>query len=341
MDIKEMIFELCRAGGVSGCEEPTLAAAKKLLEPYAEVTEDSNGNLYAELGNAAAGKTILLDAHIDRIGFIVTDINSEGFVKVDKCGGIDVRVLQNARITTQDGKLTGTVCCLPPHLSSGSEDKAEPISKVWADFGMTGDEVKRYIKPGDVLSFVSKPRMLLGSRMTSPALDNRCSVAALIKTAELIKDRDVPYRVVILLSSQEETFGSGAVTGAYKVNADEAITVDVSFASQPDVSGQYSKIELDGGPMIGISPILNKKMTGKLISICESDGRKYQLEPISGRTGTNADHIAISRGGVKTAMVSIPQRYMHTAAEVVSLGDVESTAALLADYIMCGGAFDD
>ena len=206
---------------------------------------------------------------------------------------------------------------------------------------MTADEIKKYIKIGDALSFVSKPRMLLNNRVTAPSLDNRCSVAALIKTAELLKDVQTEYRVVILLSSQEETFGTGAVTGAFKLNADEAIAVDVSFASQPDISGQYGKIELGGGPMIGISPILNKKMTNKLISLCEADGRKYQLEPISGRTGTNADHIAISRGGVKTAMVSIPQRYMHTAVEVISLDDVEACAKLLADYIISGGAFDD
>lgn len=341
MDLKEMIFALCGTCGVSGSEEPALELAARLLEPFAEVTTDANGNLYAELENKSAKKTILLDAHIDRIGFIVTDINKDGFVKLDKCGGIDIRVLNDARVTTQDGKITGTICCLPPHLSDGSEDKATPISKVWADFGMTADEIKKYIKIGDSLSFVSKPRMLLNNRVTAPSLDNRCSVAALIKTAELLKDVQTAYRVVILLSSQEETFGTGAVTGAFKLNADEAIAVDVSFASQPDISGQYGKIELSGGPMIGISPILNKKMTNKLITLCEADGRKYQLEPISGRTGTNADHIAISRGGVKTAMVSIPQRYMHTAVEVISLDDVEACAKLLADYIISGGAFDD
>lgn len=341
MELKEMVFALCSSCGVSGSEESALEAAKKLIEPFAKVSSDSNGNLYAELGNADSEKTILLDAHIDRIGFIVTDINKDGFVKVDKCGGIDLRVLQNARLVTQDGKTAGTVCCLPPHLSDGSGDKATPISKVWVDFGMTADEIKKYISLGDSLSFVSKPRMLLNNRVTAPALDNRCSVAALIRTAELLQNKDLAYKVVILLSSQEETFGTGAVTGAYKINADEAIAVDVSFASQPDVSGQYGKIELAGGAMIGISPILNKKMTNKLISICEADGRKYQLEPISGRTGTNADHIAVSRGGVKTAVVSIPQRYMHTAVEVISLDDVEAAAKLLADYILSGGAFDD
>ncbi len=335
-----MIFSLCECGGVSGDEEPAILSAKAMLEPLAKVRTDSNGNLYAQLGREDSEKTILLDAHIDQIGFIVTDINKDGFVKVDKCGGIDVRVLHDARLATSDGKLTGTICCLPPHLTNGSEDKATPVSKVWVDFGMTADEVKKFIKPGDSLSFVSNPRMLLNNRITAPALDNRCSAAALIKTAEMLKDKQLDYKVIILLSSQEETYGTGAATGAYAINADEAIAVDVSFASQPDVSGQYSKIELSGGPMIGIAPVLNKKMTNKLISICESDGRKYQLEPISGRTGTNADHIAITRGGVKTAMISIPQRYMHTAVEVISLDDVEATAKLLADYILSGGAFD-
>ena len=126
MDLKEIIFALCSAQGVSGSEESACAVAARYLEPYSEVRTDHNGNLFATLGNPDAKKTVLLDAHLDRIGLIVTDINDKGFVKVDKCGGMDIRVLQNAVLTTEDG-LTGTVCSLPPHLSDGSEDKATPI----------------------------------------------------------------------------------------------------------------------------------------------------------------------------------------------------------------------
>ncbi len=340
MELTQLIFDLCTAQGVSGHEEPALAVVKQALAPFAETQTDANGNLYAFLGKTDAEKTILIDAHLDRIGLMVTDISKEGFVKVDKCGGIDARVLQNALLTAPDG-ITGTVCCLPPHLSDGSEDKATPVSKVWVDFGMDAREIKKHLAVGDVLTFVSLPRMLLNDRVTSPALDNRCSAAALIQTAALLHEEEPPCKVVLLFSAQEETYGSGAVTGAYKINADEAIAVDVSFASQPDISGQYAKISLGEGPMIGISPILNKKMTKQLQTICEQNEMPYQLEPIAGRTGTNADKIALTRGGIKTAMISIPQRYMHTAVEVVDIKDVTATARLLADYVLSGGVCND
>ena len=340
MDIKKLIFDLCSASGVSGSEETAVNVAREYLAGFSEVTTDHNGNLYAVMGNKNADKTILLDAHIDRIGLIVTDINDNGFVKVDKCGGIDARVLQDSVLKTESG-LCGTVCCLPPHLSDGSESKANPITKTWVDFGMPCDEVKKQIKIGDKLTFDYTPKVLLGDKITSPALDDRCGAAALIYSAELLKDKELDYKVVILLSSQEETYGTGAITGAYKIEADEAISVDVSFASQPDVTGQYGSIELGKGGMIGIAPVLNKAMTNKLVALAKDKALPYQLEPLSNSTGTNADHISVSKSGVKTALISIPQRYMHTQAEVVSLSDVESVSKLIYEYILCGGAFDD
>lgn len=343
MNIKELIFELCSVFGVSGSEEPAIAVAKKYLDNIAETTTDNNGNLYAVFGNKNAEKTILLDAHIDRIGFMVTDIDENGFVKVDKCGGIDVRTLQDSELVLQnDSSISGIVCCLPPHLSDGKEDKAAPISKTWVDFGMPYGEVAKHIKIGDLLTYKTSPKELLGNRISSSALDDRCGVAALIRCAELLSDAsDLKYKIVILLSSQEETYGTGAKTGAYKIDADEAIAVDVSFASQPDITGMYSKIELSKGPMICISPILNKPMSDKLTEIAKELNIPYQLEPISGITGTNADHISVSKSGVKTAVVSIPQKYMHTPAEVIDTDDVENTARLIAEYIKNGGAFGD
>lgn len=344
MEIKDIIFDLCSTGGVSGNEEPAIQAVNKYFECFAAVSTDSNGNMYAVMGNENASKTILLDAHIDRIGLMVTEIDDNGFVKIDKCGGIDIRTLQDTEVIPQNNpSLTGVVCCMPPHLTDGNEDKATPVSKTWIDFGLDRETVTKYISVGDVLTFKSKPNMLLGDRIVSACLDDRCGVAALIKTAEILSlsNKTLDYKVVFLLSSQEETFGTGAKTGAFTVDADEAIVADVSFASQPDISGQYSKIELQKGPMICISPILNKAMTNHLIKIADDKEIPYQLEPISSATGTNADSISVSKSGVKTAVVSIPHRYMHTPNEVISIIDVENTARLIAEYVLCGGASDD
>lgn len=342
MDLREIIVNLCSTSGVSGSEEPAVNAAKKYLEKFAEVNTDSNGNLFATLGNNNAENTILLDAHIDRIGLIVTDIDKNGFVKVDKCGGVDIRTLQDSSLVLQNNPdIVGTVCCMPPHLSDGKEDTAVPIDKTYVDFGMSEAEIKKHIKIGDVLTFNTEPKILLNNKICAPALDNRCSVAALIRCAKLLnEEHNLDYKVIIMLSVQEETLGSGAKTGAFSVDADEAIAVDVSFASQPDVTGQYSKIELSKGPMICISPILNRAMSDNLIEIAENSKIPYQLEPISGATGTNADNIAVTKSGLKTSVISIPQRYMHTPNEVISLDDVENTAKLICEYIKCGGAFN-
>ena len=334
MNIQELIFNLCTARGVSGDENAAASVAEQYLSAFAKTSVDCNGSVIAVCGNPSADKTILLDAHLDQIGLIVTDINENGFVKVAACGGIDVRTLQNEVFETKDGA-RGTVCCLPPHLSDGSESKAEPMSKVWLDFGMSREEVQEHLETGDTLTFSEKPAMLLNGRITSPALDNRSSVAAMIAAGELVKDaRD--YKVVILLSVQEETYGTGAATGAFAQEPDEAIVVDVSFASQPDVSGQYAGIELGKGPMIGIAPILNREMTDTLAGLAQSLDIPFQYEPLPGSTGTNADKIAVSKSGVKTALISIPERYMHTQSEVIDPADVENTARLIAAYILRG-----
>ena len=340
MDLKKLIFDLCRAQGVSGSERCAAEVAKAYLKPFADIHIDRNGSLIAILGDSNSKRTVLLDAHLDRIGFIVTDIDDDGFVKVDKCGGIDPRTLQDAVLISESG-IKGTVCCLPPHLNDGKENKATPITKIRVDFGMGADEIKKYIRPGDMLTFAAEPAELLNGRIASAALDNRCGVAALIRAAELLSGREgVGCKIAVVLSSQEETFGTGAKTSAYKLCADEAIAVDVSFASQPDVSGQYSKIELEKGPMIAIAPVLSREMSDYLIRLAKDKEIPYQLEPIGGRTGTNGDSISVSRGGVRTAVISIPQRYMHTPSEVIALCDVENTARLIVEYIMSGGAFN-
>ncbi len=340
MELSELVFELCKINGVSGSEEPAISYIKNILSKYADVSVTPNGSLIAKLGNRNASKTILLDAHIDRIGLMVTDIDDRGFVKVAKCGGIDPRILQDSvLVLNSNPEISGVVSCMPPHLSDGNEDKASAVDKISVDFGLEPQEIKRYLKIGDMLTYKSEPRNILNNRICSAALDNRCSVAALIYCAQMLSDCDLDYSVAIVFSVQEETFGTGAKTSSFLLDADEAIVVDVSFASQPDISGLYSSIELGKGPMICISPILNRDITDKLIEICNAKGISYQLEPIAGATGTNADHISITKSGVKTALVSVPQRNMHTPCEIVDVDDVKGVASLICEYIRCGGAF--
>lgn len=336
--MKDLLFKLCSCDGISGKENNIADMCCKILSQYGEVLKDYNNNVIAVLGNKNADKTLLLDAHIDQIGLIVTDIDKNGFLKVDKCGGIDCRTLPGSPVKVFGNEVyDGVICCMPPHLSDGNEDKAIEIDKTWIDIGLPVDIVKKNVSIGDVVLFNSNPKFLLNNLITSPALDNRAGVAALIKVCELISKVEIDCRVVVLLSCQEETYGTGAKTKSFDINPDKCICVDVSFANQIGISDSYANIELGKGPMLCYSSTLDRELTDVLKNVADENNISVQTEVCPGRTGTNADHISVSKNGVKTAVLSIPQRNMHTQSEIVSINDVEDTAQLIYNYIISVG----
>ena len=337
--MRDLIFDLCSVSGVSGGENSASEYCKDYLNKFTDdVKVDFNNNVTAVLGDKNAGYTFLLDAHLDRIGFIVSDIDDNGFLRVDTVGGIDVRTLLDAPVTVYGKKaLNGVVCCMPPHLSDGNEDKAVSADKIWIDLGLPADKVKELVSIGDKASFNIKPKMLLNNRITASALDNRAGVAAVLKAAEVISENNVNSRVIVLLSAQEETYAVGAKTVPFNYDIDECVCVDMSFAGQPGVDSPYSEIELGKGPMLSISPNLNREMFNTMKSAAEEENINYQLEVCNGKTGTNADHITLSKNGVKCALVSIPEKNMHTQAEIADLDDIEKTAELISSYVIKGG----
>lgn len=330
----KLLEKLCTAKGVSGREENVCSVISNEISRYADsVTADKNNNVIAAIGDVSA-HNIMLDAHIDEIGFIVTFIDDKGFLKVSQCGGMDYRVVQDTRfkVLTESGEITAVACCMPPHLSDGGEDKAPSADSIYLDTGLSADKVKELVSVGDVVAYDVTPARLLNNNFTCCSTDNRSSCALLIEIARLIKENPVKSGVTFVFTSQEETFGKGASTAAYSVRPDEAVSIDVSFARQPGVSASEGG-EIGKGAMICISPILSRKMTDKIISIAKEKNIPYQLEVVGGTTGTNADKISITRDGIPTALVSVPQKNMHTGVEIVCIDDIESIAGLLYNYI--------
>lgn len=341
-ELKNTLFELCKLSGVSGDENEVSNYCADYLRKYAEgeVKVDEFNNVTAVFGNENAEKTVLLDAHLDRIGFIVTDIDDKGFLSLDKVGGVDLRTALDAIVTVNGKeKINGVVCCMPPHLTDGSEDKAAKASDIRIDLGLPAEKVKELVSLGDSVSFNVIPKELINNRVTSSALDNRAGVCALLRTASLISSKNnahkkpLSVKVVILLSCGEETYAVGAKTQSFDIEPDEAICVDVSFANQPGISDQYSNIELGKGPMLCVSPNLDKAMYNTIASVAKKLEYDYQVEIANGKTGTNADSIVVSKSGVKTAVISVPQKNMHTQAEIVDLNDINETGKLIAAYL--------
>lgn len=331
MDIKQIISRLTEGEGVSG-NEHVLTNAGKLLSEYAEVRRDALGNI---IGTFGEGKThIMLDAHLDRIGLIVTAVDESGFLRVDRCGGCDTRVLCAATVTVWGKKpVFGVITSTPPHLAKADDaSKAPGFDSIYVDTGLTFEQVRKTVSIGDRITIDSPVRSLTDNIITGSALDDRIGMAALLRVAEILKDKQLNAKISIIFSVQEETTEAGAKTGSFSISPDEAIAVDVSFGDAPSVSSAQCG-KLGNGGMICISPVLSSEMSAELIKAAETNGIKYQTEICPSTTGTNADVIAVSKCGMKTGLVSIPLRNMHTQAELADIEDIESTAQIIAAYI--------
>ncbi len=335
MDIKKTLIELCSAYGVSGDEFSASDVAKKYLSKYmTKVTVDGFGNVYGDM-NFGRKKRILLDAHIDQIGFIINYVTEDGFLKFSPVGGVDTRLLpaQKVYVISPNGDISGVITSVPPHISKGDE-KATNIDDLYIDTGLDGDTAKRNIPLGTRAVFCAEPKELLGDRITSPAIDDRAGVVTILRALELV-GKDSGYDISVAFSCMEETGESGAKMTSYNAECDLAIAVDVSFANAKGEDKNKCG-EMGKGAMIGISPTLSKEMSKALIKLAEKNNIPYQTEVMSGETGTDADAIGVSRSGVMTATVSVPIKYMHTPVEVVSVSDIENSARLIAEFLKDG-----
>ncbi|OJU16243.1 MAG: hypothetical protein BGN88_00070 [Clostridiales bacterium 43-6] len=334
--MKDLLFQLCAAVGVPGVNEASLLAAAQLSK-YAAVHTDSLGGVVGVI-KGESDYNILLDAHIDEIGMLVTTVDDNGFVKVAKIGGIDIRVLPNCRVMIHGTeKVAGVVCSTPPHLKKDHDESFDEIDSIYIDTGLSGDAAKKIISVGSRISFDTKPAELLNGLITAKSLDDRAGCAALIETARRITARGIPpVTVTISLSAQEELGNRGAITSAFAIAADEAVAVDVSFGQSGDLPAEKCG-KLAAGPMLGFSPVLSKDVTAKLEKTAEKNRIKIQYEGMGGNTSTNADVISLTKTGIKSGLLSIPLRNMHTAVETVSVSDVTATAELLTAYIFEGG----
>ena len=277
----------------------------------------------------------MLDAHIDRIGLIVTEILPGGFLRVDRCGGVDVKTLSAQRVKIHAKKpLYGVITAMPPHLQTAEQmKKAFSIDELFVDTGLSKEQVETLVFPGDRVTVEYESAKMENGRFTASAIDDRAGVASIISAVEKIYKAPTNCGVTVLFSAQEETGERGAAAAAGKIDYDEVIAVDVSFAHTPDAKAHKCGV-MGKGAMIGVAPTLTKQISDEFVSLAKSASDEYQLEVMSGETGTNADRLGISALGARSGLLSIPIRYMHTPCETVQLSDIESVARLLADYLL-------
>lgn len=333
MELKlfETLETLCGLPAVSGFEMQAAQTVSAMFAPYCdEVHTDALGNVYGfrRCGREGA-KTLLLDAHLDQIGFLVTEVLEGGFLRFAPVGGVDPRMLlgNEVMILTEE-PLYGVIACMPPHLlKAGEQDKAVPVEEMMIDTGFT--DAKGKIAVGTPVVFAQQPVQLSGDTVTGKCLDDRAGVAAILLAMEkLAAEQTLACDIAVLISAQEEVTGLGAQGGAFTVQPDYAIAVDVTHGKTPDGPSE-GVFELGSGAAVGMGPNFHRGLTNMLLRTAKTWDIPYTLEVMEGNTGTNAWTIQIVAHGVATALLSIPERYMHTPIETIRLSDLEAVSELI------------
>ena len=338
MHMYEILEKLTDKAGISGFEDDIAVFLENTLNKFCDEVRIDDARCVTGIirSGKVNAKKIMLEAHLDRIGLIVSEIHDNGFVSFSTIGGIDKRILPASEVLILGkSKVYGVVGAKPPHLITSSDSKALKIEDMTIDTGIQYDELCKKISVGDPILITSPLRKLLGNIVSSPALDNRAGIAAILHCLERIDKSRLAYDIYISFTSGEESGLHGAYTLLRNYAPDLAVIVDVTHGSTHD-KNDYTTFPLGSGPVICRGPSLHHDMTKEVINLLEKNNLPYNIEIASGNSGTNAWAFQTQHGGIPCVLVSIPLRYMHTTVETVDLNDISATTDLLAKIIYGG-----
>ena len=307
------------------------------------VTSDVSGNSIAVIDGGSAPR-VMLAGHIDEIGVMVTHIDEDGFIYFDGIGGWDSQVLvgQRIRILTRNGEVTGVVGKKPIHLMKGDErDKVSKISDLWIDVGVRKGGRDRVMDKGVRVGdpgVVDMPLIDFGDGMiASRSIDNRIGAFVVLEALRLLAADKPPCYVAAVATTQEEIgfyTGGGASTSAFKIEPDVAIVVDVTFsADAPGIDKkEVGDHKLGGGPVLTRGSASHPLVFERIAAVAEREKIPFTITAAPKWTSTDADGIFMTRAGVATAVISVPNRYMHSPNEMIDVQDLEATAQLIAAF---------
>lgn len=277
--------------------------------------------------------TILIAAHMDAIGLMVTSI-ADGFLRVTEVGGLDARVLPGQLVTVHGRQdLPGVIVQPPAHLlPEGARKGPVPLNNLLVDTGLRPQRVKNLVRTGDLISFAQEPIQLQADTLAGHSLDNRASVAALTLCLDELQKRNHAWDVWAVATAQEEETLGGARTSAFQLRPQLAVAVDVTLGKSTGTP-DHKTFPLDKGPTLGLGPNIHPGVHSTFKEVADNLEIPYAVEVMPRHSGTDAYALQVAAEGIPTMVVSIPLRYMHTPVEVVALKDIRRTAHLLSEFI--------
>ncbi len=323
---------LSEAIGVSGAEGDVRREIVKLIEPHVEHIEtDTMGSLYAyKPGTGERDLTVMIDAHMDEVGMLVTGYTSDGMLKVKAIGGLDDRILPGLRVLVGPQQIPGVIGAKPVHLLSGSErSKVVDMDSMRVDIGQTSkDGAKKKAPLGTRIAF-DAAFMDLGETARGKAFDDRAGCAVLVK---LLQGDPLPFDVVGAFVVQEEVGLRGAKVAAQRIEPDAAFVLEGTIADDlPKEEDESPTTALGKGPALSAmdrSVIYDARLNRLLQDTAEELGIPVQMKQ-PGIGGTDGGAIVTSLGGIPAAAISVPCRYIHSPAAILNKQDFENAHALL------------
>ncbi|HEV2642473.1 MAG TPA: M42 family metallopeptidase, partial [Candidatus Elarobacter sp.] len=330
--------QLLDTPGPSGFESAPARVWRTEAARFAQVSADVAGNSIAVV-NPNGAPTIMLAGHIDEIGVIVTHIDDDGYVYIGPIGGWDPQVLvaQRIRFAGRDGDVFGVIGKLPIHLIRPEDrEKGARMRDLWVDIGAKNrKEAQSMLSVGDPGVIDARAIELPNGRLISRSIDNRIGAFTVLEAARRYAANPGKAKVIAVATAQEEIAyrGGGALVGASSLNPQMAIVVDVTFATDhPNIEKkEHGEVKMGGGPVLTRGAVISPVVFRALRDTAERKAIPYAVHAAGRDTGTDADAIHIAREGVATGLVSIPNRYMHSPNEMISLEDVDNVAALIAE----------
>lgn len=332
MDEKKLLKSLCEGHGPSGREHWLFENIKEAFSEFGQVTLDNLNNTIIHKKGNGKGK-IMLMAHADEIFMVVAAIDDNGFLEF-KGNGIDPKVLVSQEVIVHgEREVLGIIGVKPPHLMKEDDrKKAVTVDDLRIDTGLSDEELKKIVKPGDFVTLKREVRELLNDNIASKASDDRASIVALYTCAKELKNINHDLDVYFVASAQEEVGHRGAKTASFGIRPDIGIAIDVGF-DDSKLGDTGCGVNLGDGPMVTVGPNIHPRLRKHLVSIAKEYNIPYQIEICPGGTGTDAWDIQVTADGIPTLLLSIPQRYMHTSVEVINMNDIKNTGRLLAKLI--------
>ena len=335
---KVFLQTLLETPSPSGYESPVQEVVRQYVSGFADVvTTDLHGNLIACV-NPQGSPRVMLAGHCDQIGMIITQIDADGFLYAQTIGGWDPQQLVGQRMTvwTAGGPVPAVIARKPIHLLTDEERKQVTKAKdLWLDIGASSKEqASEVVRIGDAVTLELGYQEMSNDLANAPGMDDATGLWVVVEALRRAADRSLQCALFAVSTVQEEIGLRGAQTSAFGVDPQVGIAVDVTHASDcPTIDkNQHGDVCLGGGPVIFRGPNMNPVVVQRLIELCESGQIPFQLAA-SGRAQPNdANSIQVNRAGVAAGLVAVPNRYMHSAVEMVSLADIDHAADLLAAF---------